>query len=58
MSGDLSCVHCGARIVRQDFLGREAYTHQPAGSSFMDNQHAYCHVTVATPAPTREGPSA
>ena len=51
---DLTCVHCGDRIVRQDFLGREAYTHQPAGASFQDGQHHYCHITAATPPFTKE----
>jgi len=46
---DLRCRHCGERIVRQDFLGRESYTHQKASASFMDGQHRYCHLSVAWP---------
>jgi hypothetical protein len=51
---EMYCVHCGERIVRADFLGREAYTHQPVGASFGDGQHLYCYLTTATP---RQGSS-
>lgn len=49
--GDLKCRHCGQRIVRRNYLGQETYRHQPAGSSFQDGEHLFCHVTEAAPAP-------
>ena len=52
---ELRCVHCGERIVRADFLGRESYTHQTIGASFQDGQHTYCHLTSATPSPEDRG---
>ena len=45
------CRHCGQRIVRTYIpppFGTE-WTHQPAGASFQDGQHTYCHRTYAEP---------
>ncbi len=46
-----TCRHCGARIVRTQFLGRNCWVHQPAGSAFQDNQHWHCKITSAEPVP-------
>ena len=50
------CVHCGQRIVPTfAFLSLvPTWTHQPAGASFQDGQHIYCHTTTASPVSTKE----
>lgn len=46
-----TCKHCRKRIVpTNDWAGRPSWTHQPAGAAFMDGQHQFCEITVATPA--------
>lgn len=42
----MTCKHCGERIIK---VNNDYWTHQPAGSSFMDNTDQYCHITIATP---------
>ncbi len=43
------CKHCGQRIVRVRWSDGPGWTHQPAGASFQDHSHAYCHTTRAEP---------
>ena len=43
------CRHCGKRIVLVRWSDGPAWTHQPAGASFQDGQHTYCHITPAAP---------
>lgn len=45
------CRHCGQRIVCVNYLTGPAWTHQPAGASFQDGAHIYCHTTTAKPRP-------
>lgn len=51
--GDLPdvCRHCGNRIIRIGGPSGPEWIHQPAGASFLDNTHTYCHITAAEPLP-------
>ena len=42
-----TCRHCGERIVLVNWSMGPGWTHQPAGASFQDGMHVYCHVTRA-----------
>ena len=46
-----TCRHCGKRIVSVNWSMGPGWTHQPAGASFQDDMHRYCHRTVAEPSP-------
>lgn len=48
---ETDCRHCGHRIVCVNYLTGPAWTHQPAGASFQDGAHIYCHTTTAKPRP-------
>ena len=43
-----TCKHCGQRIVATRWSS-PGWTHQPAGASFQDGMHTYCHTTTAAP---------
>ena len=47
-----TCRHCGKRIVSVNWATGADWTHQPAGASFQDDMHRYCHRTVAEPIET------
>lgn len=48
-SYDDICANCGERIVLVNYALGQEWTHQPAGASFQDGVHQYCHKTVAAP---------
>lgn len=47
--GESRCRNCSQRIVLVNFALGPCWVHQPPGSTFADNQHEFCHVTVAQP---------
>lgn len=49
MFDKVKCKNCGERIVLVNYLTGQSWTHQPAGASFQDGTHQYCHRTVAEP---------
>ena len=53
---EVKCKHCGERIVLVNYLTGQSWTHQPAGASFQDGTHQYCHRTVAEPDMTDRRP--
>ena len=53
---EVKCKHCGQRIVLVNYSMGRAWTHQPAGASFQDGAHQYCHRTIAEPDMTDRRP--
>lgn len=49
MFEDVKCKHCDKRIVLINYSMGPSWTHQPAGASFQDGVHYYCHKTYAEP---------
>lgn len=56
MFDKVKCKHCGERIVLINYSMGPSWTHQPAGASFQDGTHQYCHRTVAEPDMTDQRP--
>jgi len=44
-----TCRHCGDRIILVNYALGPQWTHQPAGSSFLDNTQSFCAHTTAEP---------
>lgn len=53
----VTCRNCGERIVQLRYGFGPVWTHQPAGASFQDSMHRFCHNTVAEPAEDASIPS-
>lgn len=57
-SDEAVCINCKQRIVRVNYSNGPTWVHQPAGASFQDGVHIYCHVMIATAADPGEVPDA